>query len=108
MSKQDRRRAQVRRAELVAILGSKCKRCGTTEKIEIDVIKPRGNKHHRKMSSDQRITFYYRQHAKKNVQLLCKVCNGSKGHEDEKYYQLQARRKAARERRKKELAQVPF
>lgn len=76
---------------LKVILGGKCKRCGVKKKrpLHFDVILPVNNDHHRKLSWDQRIRFYYKQHAAGNLQLLCLVCNGKKGGGQDKAYYAQ-------------------
>lgn len=72
--------ARKKRDELRIILGGKCVTCGTTKKLEFDVIIPiNNNDHHRKLSWDSRMRFYIKQHQHSNLQLLCKYHNGLKG-----------------------------
>lgn len=69
------------RANLLAMLGGRCAECGTDEALTFDCIMPQGDGHHRG-STDQRMTFYRRQHFEfSNVQVLCASCNARKGSE---------------------------
>lgn len=86
MGLRQREWARRRYDELVKLLGSKCAKCGTKHKLEVDVIIPQGDAHHRKMNWSSRVTFYYRQLKKNNVQLLCEPHNQSKGATDDKVY----------------------
>lgn len=55
-------------------------------KLQIDIIEPVNNDHHRKMSWDQRMRFYLREEKKNNARLTCETCNGSKGATHDKAY----------------------
>jgi 5-methylcytosine-specific restriction endonuclease McrA len=68
------------RAELMDVLGRRCVWCGVTENLTFDCKIPQGDEHHR-MSTDQRMTFYRRQHQQRNLQVLCDKCNSQKGNE---------------------------
>jgi len=66
------------RADLLAILGPVCAKCGATDNLTFDCIEPTGDDHHRG-STDQRMLFYRKQHFQHdNLQILCDVCNGRK------------------------------
>ena len=64
--------AKKKRLELRRLLGMKCAQCGSKDyrKLEFDVIIPQGGKHH-KMEWSWRMSFYYQQFRKNNLQLLC-------------------------------------
>lgn len=86
MGRAQREWAARKRIWLVAKLGNQCVDCGSFFDLEFDVIVPieeGGGKprHHRKMSIDQRISFYCRQLEANppNVTLRCARCNGRKG-----------------------------
>lgn len=70
--------AQASREKLIRILGGRCKWCGLTTNLTFDCIVPTGGAHH-KLSSVRRVTYYKREMAKGNVQLLCHSCNSKKG-----------------------------
>jgi len=67
------------------ILGSKCARCGCTNCLTFDCIRPTGDKHHR-MGSVARVTFYRNQLRMGNLQLLCSECNSRKGAAEQPRY----------------------
>lgn len=69
------------RARLVRLLGGKCARCGVTHPLQFDCIMPCGDAHH-KVGFAQRISFYRRQQAAGNLQLLCTDCHIVKTAED--------------------------
>lgn len=71
------RRARASRSELVRELGGKCARCPRTEHLDCDVIVSVGPAHHF-MSYPERVRFYWQQHLKGNLQLLCKTCHLAK------------------------------
>jgi len=76
-----RQKAWARREtdRLRQVLGGCCSVCGTTDKLEFDVIIVVGNNdHHRKMDWSHRMSFYRKQHSLNNLQLLCKYHNGLK------------------------------
>ena len=62
-------------------LGAKCACCRRRECLEFDCIQPMGDEHHR-MSLDQRATFYRRQEAAENLQILCERCHHRKTNRD--------------------------
>ena len=80
MGKAQKEWARRKRRELVAVLGGVCAWCGTAEQLEFDCIRPMGDRHH-KYDTSHRMSFYRRQHAAGNLQLLCCSCNGRKGGE---------------------------
>jgi 5-methylcytosine-specific restriction endonuclease McrA len=66
---------------ILTVLGRKCRRCGSTHNLELDLIDPTadvGGKHHRQWNKSQRMTFYRRQLLKNNLQTLCGKCNTRK------------------------------
>lgn len=69
--------AQQKRIELLVALGRSCVWCGATENLTFDCIRPTGGRHH-KLSSVARMTFYWREARKGNVQVLCFDCNVKK------------------------------
>lgn len=66
-------------------LGRVCKKCGGTVDLEFDIMQPVGGpkSHHEKLSSCSRAAFYKRQHAARNVQILCSSCDTRKGDQPE-------------------------
>lgn len=77
--------ARRKRDELFLILGRKCARCPSEDKLHFDVIIPVGNDdHHRKYSWDQRMRFYWRQYEEDNFQILCERCNAIKGNREDR------------------------
>ncbi|MFO1487976.1 MAG: hypothetical protein U1F65_05825 [Verrucomicrobiota bacterium] len=79
MSKATKEWARKARRELLAELGAWCHWCHTTENLTFDCIIPTGDDHHRG-STDQRMSFYRREHREhNNVQVLCHNCNSRKG-----------------------------
>ncbi len=78
MSRAAKEWARRKRLELMTLLGNVCAHCGTTESLEFDCIRPKGDRHHRGDAS-QRMCFYQRQFREGNVQVLCNVCNARKG-----------------------------
>ena len=81
MAKRHKRRAKERRIELMMALGYCCAQCGSEQKLEFDCIEPRGDEHH-KMDTSHRMCFYWREHRKKNVQILCEPCHAIKTKKD--------------------------
>lgn len=67
-------------------MGGECARCPEDGDLEFDCIAPQGGEHHR-FSTDQLATFYRRQHAEGNLQLLCPAC-----HSDKSYWEHPFRR----------------
>ena len=65
------------RQKLMEELGGCCVECGTVKRLTFDCIVPQGDSHHR-MDASARMSFYHKQHAVKNVQILCKRHNDSK------------------------------
>lgn len=84
MGKRQKQWAVRARADLVQLLGGRCVECGTTEELHLDCILPQGH-HHHKLDSSSRVSFYRRQHAEGNLQVLCAACNGRKGALDDKW-----------------------
>lgn len=70
--------ARAKRAELLAALGGCCAECGTTENLTFDCIQDQGDAHH-KFDTSARMSFYRRQHALGNLQILCHFHNSVKG-----------------------------
>lgn len=62
---------------LRALLGARCAQCGATEELEFDCIVPQGHAHHA-AGTVSRATFYRRQFAEGNLQLLCGPCHVAK------------------------------
>lgn len=73
--------AKARRIELMMLLGYCCKECGREEELEFDCIEPQGDKHH-KLDTERRMIFYWRQHEKGNIQILCERCHTKKSAEE--------------------------
>lgn len=63
---------------MIRILGGKCAYCNATACLTFDCIVPTGDAHHR-LSSVGRVTYYKREMARGNIQLLCSECNSRKG-----------------------------
>lgn len=63
--------------ELMAILGNACARCKTQENLTFDCIQAQGDRHH-KIDTSARMSFYRKQHATGNLQILCDACNTAK------------------------------
>lgn len=72
MGKRQNAWGRLKMLELRAELGNICNwiNCTKTEKLQFDCIQAMGHKHHR-CSQSERATFYRRQHALGNLQLLC-------------------------------------
>lgn len=86
MAKRHKVRARQRRFELLFELGGCCRECQAVERLEFDCIEPCGDAHHR-MDTSHRLSFYYRQHKQKNLQVLCKKCHGKKSVREHPQYQ---------------------
>jgi len=72
------------------LLGGKCVKCGTRDKLTFDCIIPQGDKHHKKDSS-VRMSFYRWQHFNfGNIQILCEKHNALKSLTDRKRLNLLA------------------
>jgi len=69
------------RARLLAALGNLCAECGVTENLEFDCILPQGDAHH-KFDTSARMSFYRKQHAAHNIQILCAKCHIKKSHQE--------------------------
>lgn len=69
------------RARLMDAYGNECAFCGETTGLQFDCIINRGHAHH-EFSTDKRMTFYRREAASGNLQLLCAGCNNRKSHEE--------------------------
>lgn len=61
-------------------------KCGIETNLTFDCIKPTGGAHH-KLSSVARLTYYKREMAKGNIQLLCHFHNSQKGAKEQPRYQ---------------------
>ncbi len=69
------------RAALVQSLGGVCATCGVSHPLECDCVEPRGDWHHR-IGFAQRVSFYRREAASGNLQLLCPLCHVVKTRRD--------------------------
>lgn len=78
MGKRQKQWAAKVRDQLFDVLGWACAKCGATKKLEFDCIQPRGHTHH-KYDWSHRMSFYRREHAAGNLQVLCATCNALKG-----------------------------
>jgi len=67
-------RAGKARAELVEKLGGKCVQCGEIEDLQFDCIVPQGPAH-KFMPWPRRIRWYWCEHLRGNLQLLCPKCH---------------------------------
>jgi len=65
------------RDNLRKILGGKCAHCPATESLQFDCIVSQGGEHH-EMQWRSRLNFYWQEHHKKNLQLLCPPCHVAK------------------------------
>ena len=74
------------RAKLMVELGNWCKECESIKDLTFDCIISQGHLHH-SMDASARMCFYHRQHEKQNVQVLCRRCNGRKGHAERMAHQ---------------------
>lgn len=93
MAKRHKRRARERRAELLQLLGAECKLCKTRPvkrpgELEFDVILPVDHGRHHSFDTSRRMTFYFRQYAAGNLQILCHYHNAQKGFKDRQWLQL--------------------
>jgi 5-methylcytosine-specific restriction endonuclease McrA len=77
MGKRQTKWAATVRAALIVLLGGRCRCCGRTAPLEMDCIVPQGDRHH-KMSSAGRVSFYKKEMARGNLQLLCAACHSRK------------------------------
>lgn len=71
--------ARQARARLMVELGNLCATCGDTRDLTFDCITSTGHLHH-SMDPSARMCFYHGQHRSGNLQILCRSCNGRKGH----------------------------
>lgn len=78
--------AQAARLRLLTKLGSECAECGLRCNLTFDCIVSTGH-HHHTMDASARMCFYHRQHEKQNLQILCRSCNGRKGHAERMAHQ---------------------
>lgn len=84
MAKRHKERARRMRDLLIQLLGGHCKLTHTGNcdgSLEFDCIEPRGDDHHRG-STDQRMSFYWKEWKKGNIQLLCQYHNALKSRRD--------------------------
>ena len=77
--------AESRRQWLLAALGPVCVKCGATNCLTFDCIRPTGDDHHR-MNKSNRMTYYTRQATQGNLQVLCSDCNSRKGSKPQPKY----------------------
>lgn len=89
MSARQKAWARMARLRLIQQLGGKCKKCGWTSGLEIDCIRPAGDRHH-KMDTSARMSFYHAQHRAKNVQVLCATCHIEKTAHDTRHQRKKA------------------
>lgn len=88
MGKRQRAWAKKKRLELRRALGMKCSCCGSRDyrRLEFDVIKPCGERHHGEMDWSWRMSFYRKQFQAGNLQLLCggsvRSCHNKKTYAD--------------------------
>jgi len=77
------RRRFLRRAlrrQLMHLLGGPvCAHCGSTSDLCFDLIKPALDDKHHRFNGYDRVKFYFREHSRGNVQVLCDTCNSRKG-----------------------------
>jgi hypothetical protein len=80
MGARQREWARKSRESIFDVLGRVCVGCGTTENLTLDVIvaPENGDKHHR-MEWSWRTSFYRKELAAGNLQVMCDVCNTRKG-----------------------------
>jgi len=78
MAQRQRDWARRTRDSILELLGEKCKKCKQRYDLEFDCIIPVGNEHHRKMEWSHRMSFYRKQLAAGNLQILCSPCNSRK------------------------------
>src|SRR5215469_13068677 len=71
------RRAKTARLDLIKALGGHCARCPETRGLEFDCIVRQGPADHG-LPWPQRIRWYWQQHLKGNIQLLCRTCHQNK------------------------------
>lgn len=74
-------RARKSRTELLFALGGKCARCPRADCLEFDCVLPQGPQHHH-MPAPERMRFYWRQHCRGNLQVLCATCHLRKTQDD--------------------------
>lgn len=76
-----------KREAIFEVLGRRCSKCGAREDLTFDVIIPipdEPEKHH-KQSWSARMSFYCKQLAAGNLQVLCNACNPAKGNNSTRY-----------------------
>ena len=81
MAKAQKEWARRQRRALMAELGEVCVFCGSVLNLEFDCKKPMGDAHHR-YDTSHRMSFYRKQHANGNLQVLCRRCNARKGSDE--------------------------
>ena len=72
------------RLRLLTTLGGCCAKCFALTHLEFDCILPQGHIHHT-LGTVKRMIFYRRQHAERNLQILCNKCNRKKAKLDVVY-----------------------
>lgn len=78
MGQRQKEWARAKRNQLINLYGGACELCGEIHNLTFDVINPvRYGAHHR-MDFSARTSFYAQQHARNNLQLLCRSCNSRK------------------------------
>lgn len=81
MGLRQRKWAKIARERLFQQFGGVCRVCGGRECLEFDCINPTGDYHHR-IEWSHRISYYRRQAALGNLQVLCQRCNSRKGDDE--------------------------
>lgn len=86
MSRYRKLLARQHRVHLLVELGNVCKECGDTRDLTFDCKVSQGHRHH-SMDASARMCFYRKQHREGNLQILCRSCNGRKGHAERKAWE---------------------
>lgn len=83
MAKKQRDWARKKRDKIFDILGRKCVKCGSTKDLEFDVIIPFDSGAHTEREWSWRMSFYWHELERRNLQILCTKCNSAKGNQME-------------------------